>query len=75
MSAFLDELRRRLPADCLQTDVDVTAAYSQDRALFETAGTAAVLGDAPHHRRRRRRGRGGRNRSGWRSCPGVPAPG
>ncbi len=43
MSALLDELRRRLPADCVQTDADVTAAYSQDRALFETAGTAAVL--------------------------------
>lgn len=41
--AILEELRARLPQDCIQTDVDVVAAYSQDRALFERPGTAAVL--------------------------------
>ncbi len=43
MTALLDELRSRLPDECLQTDPDVVAAYAQDRALFERAGTAAVL--------------------------------
>lgn len=37
------ELRSRLPADRIQTDTDVVAAYGQDRAVFESAGTAAVL--------------------------------
>jgi glycolate oxidase len=40
---LLDELAARLPADCIQTDPDVLAAYSQDRAIFEQGGTAAVL--------------------------------
>ncbi len=40
---LLDELTRRLPADSVQTDADVVAAYGQDRAIFEAAGTAAVL--------------------------------
>lgn len=41
--AILDELNARLDAACIQTDVDVVAAYSQDRAAFEKAGTAAIL--------------------------------
>lgn len=40
---LLRELRARLDADCIQTDPDVVAAYSHDRAVFERAGTAAVL--------------------------------
>jgi len=40
---LLDELESRLPPDCLQTDAEVVAAYGQDRAIFESAGTAAVL--------------------------------
>ncbi len=40
---ILDELRDRLPEDCIQDDVDVVATYSQDRAIFERPGTAAVL--------------------------------
>ena len=43
MSSLLDALRRRLPRDRIQTDPDVLATYSQDRALFEKAGRAAVL--------------------------------
>jgi len=43
MRSLLDELHRRLPADRIQADPDVVGAYSQDRALFETPGTAAVL--------------------------------
>ncbi|CAB4541153.1 MAG: FAD-binding protein [Actinobacteria bacterium] len=41
--SLLAELSARLPADCLQTDPDVIAAYAQDRAMFERAGAAAVL--------------------------------
>ncbi len=41
--ALIDELRARLDPDCLQTDPDVIAAYAQDRAIFERAGTAAVV--------------------------------
>ncbi|MCB0997957.1 MAG: FAD-linked oxidase C-terminal domain-containing protein [Ilumatobacteraceae bacterium] len=41
--SLLDELRARLPDDCIQADPDVVAAYAQDRALFERPGTAAVL--------------------------------
>ncbi len=37
------ELLRRLPADRIQTDPDVVAAYAQDRAIFEKGGTAALL--------------------------------
>jgi len=44
---LLDELRARLPEQRIKTDPDVVAAYSQDRAIFEGAGTAAVL-VAPH---------------------------
>ncbi len=40
---LIDELHRRLPADRLQADADVVEAYSQDRAFFESRGTAAVL--------------------------------
>ena len=40
---LLDELRARLPDDCIQADPDVVAAYAQDRALFERPGTAAVV--------------------------------
>lgn len=40
---LLDELAARLPADCIETDPDVLLAYAQDRAIFEQAGTAAVL--------------------------------
>ena len=36
-------LLARLPADSLQFDADVVAAYSQDRAIFEQAGSAAAL--------------------------------
>ncbi|MEL6348302.1 MAG: FAD-linked oxidase C-terminal domain-containing protein [Myxococcota bacterium] len=44
MSArLLAALRERLPADCIQHDVDVVATYAQDRALFERPGQAAVL--------------------------------
>lgn len=42
-ASLLDELQARLPADRIQTDPDVVAAYSQDRAVFEAAGVAAVL--------------------------------
>lgn len=38
-----DELLARLPADRMQADPDVVGAYSQDRAVFESAGTAAIL--------------------------------
>ncbi len=41
--SLLEELRARLPAECIQTDTDVVAAYAQDRAIFEACGTAAVL--------------------------------
>lgn len=41
--ALIDELRSRLPAECIQDDPDVVAAYAQDRAIFETAGAAAVV--------------------------------
>lgn len=40
---LLDELRKRLPEDCIQVDADVIEAYSQDRAVFEAAGTASIL--------------------------------
>lgn len=40
---MLDELARRLPADRIQADTDVVAAYARDRAVFEQPGTAAVL--------------------------------
>ncbi len=42
-SALIDELRARLDDDCIQADPDVVAAYAQDRAVFERAGTATVL--------------------------------
>jgi glycolate oxidase len=38
-----DELAARLPADRIQTDRDVIDAYRQDRAVFEGAGSAAIL--------------------------------
>ncbi len=40
---LLDELRMRLPPECIQLDADVIEAYSQDRAVFESAGTASIL--------------------------------
>ncbi len=43
MASLLEELQSRLPEQRLQCDPDVIAAYSQDRALFEKGGTAAVL--------------------------------
>ena len=43
MADLLTELEARLPASRIQTDPDVVAAYSQDRAIFEAAGTAAIL--------------------------------
>lgn len=43
MGTLLDELRARLPEERLQADADVLAGYAQDRAVFERAGTAAVL--------------------------------
>ncbi len=43
MADLLSELASRLPSDRIQTDPDVVAAYSQDRAIFEPAGTAAIL--------------------------------
>jgi len=42
-SRLAQELLLRLPSDTVQFDPDVIATYSQDRALFESAGTAAVL--------------------------------
>ena len=41
--ALLEELTARLPDECIQVDTDVVASYGQDRAVFEAAGTAAVL--------------------------------
>lgn len=43
MGNLLAELNARLPPDCIQSDPEAVAAYSQDRAIFEPAGTAAVL--------------------------------
>jgi len=40
---LLEELRARLPSECIQHDANVVEAYSQDRAAFETPGTADVL--------------------------------
>lgn len=34
---------KRLPGECVQLDPDVVASYSQDRAIFEQPGRAAVL--------------------------------
>ncbi|MDG2025114.1 MAG: FAD-linked oxidase C-terminal domain-containing protein [Actinomycetota bacterium] len=42
-SQLLLELEARLDPECIQSDVDVIAAYAQDRAVFEGAGSAAVL--------------------------------
>ena len=39
----LEVLQQRLPPDAIQYDPDVVVAYVQDRALFESAGTAAIL--------------------------------
>ncbi|MEM9893533.1 MAG: FAD-linked oxidase C-terminal domain-containing protein [Actinomycetota bacterium] len=43
MAELIEELRARLDPDRIQTDADVIEAYSQDRAIFETGGKAAVL--------------------------------
>jgi len=40
---LLRELQDRLPPECIQADADVILAYSQDRAVFEQAGTASIL--------------------------------
>lgn len=40
---LLEELKRRLPPECIQVDAEVIEAYSQDRAVFEAAGTASIL--------------------------------
>ena len=48
MGDLLTELRARLPEQRIKTDADVVAAYGQDRAVFEAAGTAAVL-VTPHN--------------------------
>ena len=47
MGTLIEELNSRLPAERIQTDPDVVAAYGQDRAIFERGGTAAVL-VSPH---------------------------
>ena len=44
---LLGELHSRLPEQRIKVDPDVVAVYSQDRAIFEAAGTAAVL-VSPH---------------------------
>lgn len=38
-----EELERRLPSDRIQVDQDVIDSYSQDRAVFERAGSATIL--------------------------------
>jgi glycolate oxidase len=43
MNNLLKELQARLPSDCIQADPEVIRSYSQDRAVFERAGTAAIL--------------------------------
>ena len=42
-SRLFDALAQRLPAERIQLDPDVIDAYSQDRAVFEGAGSAAIL--------------------------------
>lgn len=41
--SLTETLMRRLPAECVQVDGDVVEAYSRDRAIFESHGTASVL--------------------------------
>lgn len=43
MTDLLAELRSRLPEQRIKVDPDIIGAYSQDRAIFEDHGTAAVL--------------------------------
>lgn len=43
MTDLLDELHRRLPDARIRTDPRVLASYAQDRAVFESAGTATAL--------------------------------
>ncbi len=43
MAKLLSVLRRTLAPDRIQSDPEVLAAYAQDRALFETAGRAAMV--------------------------------
>ena len=43
MADLVSELRSRLPEQRIKVDADVVEAYSQDRAIFETPGTAEVL--------------------------------
>lgn len=40
---LLAEIEARLPAECIQADRDVIDVYSQDRAIFEGRGSAAIL--------------------------------
>lgn len=47
MANLLTELRDVLPEQRIKVDPDIVLAYSQDRAIFEGAGTAAVL-VSPH---------------------------
>ena len=47
MADLLRELQRRLPEQRIKTDPDIVLAYSQDRAIFEQHGIAAVL-VSPH---------------------------
>ncbi len=43
MADLLTELQSRLPEQRIKVDPDIVGAYSQDRAIFEGHGTAAVL--------------------------------
>ncbi len=43
MADLLTELQERLEQQRIRTDPDIVGAYSQDRAIFEKHGTAAVL--------------------------------
>jgi glycolate oxidase len=43
MTDLLVELRARLPEHRIQTNPHVISSYAQDRAIFESAGPAAVL--------------------------------
>lgn len=43
LATLTEDLLEVLPAECLQTDPGVLAAYAKDRAAFETPGSAAVL--------------------------------
>ena len=42
-ASLLEALRAGLDDDCIQADPDVVEAYAHDRAIFERAGTGAVV--------------------------------